>query len=280
MQIFMVGGAVRDELLGQKSKDLDYTVVVSPEECFNGHSWETYDPFRVMVNKLKSDGYKIFLETPEYFTVRAQTPDKRETADFVLARKEDKYTDGRRPDKVEVGTLLDDLGRRDFGMNAIAKAADGSLIDPFNGREDITQRIIRAVGDPVERLTEDALRAVRAFRFAVTKGFLIQRDLSKAMESDEVLNAIETKISDERIQQELSKAFRFDTGLAGSVLFYGYPDLAEACFAGSVSLDATMKTKGFNKPKPDNKRKNLPEARNGCTCSCHTSGGMHISKCC
>jgi tRNA nucleotidyltransferase (CCA-adding enzyme) len=257
MKFFEVGGCVRDEILGVASKDIDYSVVLTDQErdmLFERNQ----DPFEFVANTLVDRGFKIFVETPEHLTVRAQFPkggghwiDGRSTngltADFVLARKEGAYSDGRRPDKVEPGTLEDDLARRDFTMNAIAKAADGSLIDPFNGRRDIERRLIRAVGDPMERLTEDALRAVRAIRFAQTKGFAIEKSLADAMESDEVLDLVVNKISDERIEQEVSKMFRHNTLSAGHILFGHYMLLTEAIFAGRVSLDSTMKTKGRGK---------------------------------
>ena len=249
MELFEVGGCVRDDLLGVKSKDIDFTVVLSPEEV------GIDNPFVVMRNELKRRGFKIFLETKEYLTIRAQFPrpmglavirhDRAGmTADFVLARKESDYIDGRRPSKVEVGTLMDDLARRDFTMNAIAKDSEGNLIDPFNGAADIEKRMIRAVGDPKERLREDALRAVRALRFAVTKGFTIEGELMKVLMWDtEIMDSIAEKISDERIQVELSKMFRFNTLKSLEVLNH-YKGLTEAMFSGSVSLDATMKQKG------------------------------------
>lgn len=262
MKMFEVGGCIRDEILGVRSKDIDFSVVLEdfgplgPEHIRFNHM----DPFKYMVAELENQGFKIFLETPEHFTVRAQFPKgwKQQsledavngnaglTADFVLARKEGTYSDGRRPDSVEVGTLEDDLARRDFTMNAIAKGTDGSLIDPFNGVEDIEARVIKAVGDPFERLSEDALRAVRALRFSVTKGFWIKEDLGFAMQSRKVLYQIANRISDERIQTELSKMFRFDT-LASLNRLAEFPALTRAMFSGSVSLDATMKTKGRGK---------------------------------
>lgn len=241
MKTYLVGGAVRDEIMGVRSNDLDYSVVFE-----DGDLDGVQDPFVFMTEWFENLGYKIFVKTPEHFTIRAQTPDRKETADFVLARKEGPYSDGRRPDFVEVGTLIDDLSRRDFSFNAIAKDADGSLIDPFNGVKDIEQRIIRAVGDPFERLNEDALRAVRALRFKITKGFSIESDLMWAMQSSAVLDAIENKISDERIKDELSKMFRSDT-VASLLVLNQYPALTRAMFSGSVSLDATMKTKGRNR---------------------------------
>lgn len=274
MKMYEVGGCVRDEILGLRSKDIDFSVVLEGNEGpFLGA-----DPFRKMEYELEKMGFKIFLSTPEYFTVRAQFPktdsvvtmefasqqtDPEDatiwtpvsprtmdissyqgmTADFVLARKEGEYIDGRRPDRVEIGTLEDDLARRDFTMNAIAKDENGYYTDPYNGRQDIRDGIIRAVGDPMDRFTEDALRAVRALRFGVTKQMQIDDDVQKAMQSAQVLVALRDNISDERIQQELSKMFRFDT--VNSLRALGmFPQLTNAIFSGTVSLDATMKTKG------------------------------------
>jgi tRNA nucleotidyltransferase/poly(A) polymerase len=256
MKMYMVGGAVRDEILGVPSKDIDFVVVLNTN-IVN----EFEDPFVTMVASLTEMGFKIFLSTPEYLTVRAQFPSgdgdfntfltggpvktgsKRLTADFVLARKEGEYTDGRRPDKVVPGTLMDDLRRRDFTMNAIAKNESGEFIDPFNGRLAIANRTIAAVDDPVERLEEDALRAVRAIRFAVTKGFQIEKNLRHALEFKPVLDSLRENISDERIKDELSKMFRFDTARSLRVLEM-FPLLREAIFTGKVSLDATLKQRG------------------------------------
>lgn len=258
MQMYMVGGAVRDEILGVPSKDIDFTVVLDTTDPF---FQITTDPFKVMRRHLLDMGFEIFLETPEYLTIRARFPDGKYltndmpdgstrlatrpglTADFVLARKESDYTDGRRPDVVEPGTLKDDLKRRDFTMNAIAKDSFGNYIDPFGGINDIERKIIRAVGNPHDRLEEDALRAIRALRFSVTKGFRIEHTLAYAMQSAPVRQAIRVQISDERIQQELSKMFRFNT-LESLYALDNFPYLTEAMFAGKVSLDATLKTKG------------------------------------
>jgi tRNA nucleotidyltransferase/poly(A) polymerase len=255
MEMYTVGGCVRDEILGVKSKDIDYSVVLSPDDFPKvGNVVEMPTAFDVMRNKLIQMGFKIFLETPEYFTIRAQFPKEKTgiagviensglTADFVLARKESGYTDGRRPDSVQIGTLRDDLKRRDFTMNAIAKDAEGNLIDPFGGVKDINDGIISAVGSAQDRLEEDALRAVRALRFSVTKGFIIDPDLRFAMNTATVLTSIKHKISDERIKDELSKMFRFDTRKSLDALAT-FPALTTAMFSGSVSLDATMKIKG------------------------------------
>lgn len=256
MKMFEVGGCVRDEIMGVNSKDIDFSVVLEDSDFFApGISVISQHPFKVMVDRLEQMGFKIFLLTPEHLTVRAQFPrapatikSKRNglTADFVLARKESGYTDGRRPDSVEVGTLEDDLNRRDFTMNAVAKDAHGNLIDLHNGVQDINDKVIRAVGSAQERLEEDALRAVRALRFSVTKDMRIDPELKFSMETAAVLNSIEHKISDERIMDELSKMFRFDT-VASLLALQKFPALTRAMFTGKVSLDATMKQKGRGK---------------------------------
>ncbi len=102
VKIYLVGGSIRDQLLGLKSKDLDYAVEAG-----------SYEEMR---DYIKENG-KIFLETPEYLTIRAHLKNG-EPADFVLCRKDGEYSDGRRPDKVTPGTLYDDLARRDFTVNA------------------------------------------------------------------------------------------------------------------------------------------------------------------
>lgn len=257
--MYLVGGYVRDEILGVKSKDIDYSVVLDdgdfvPRRTRSGKLFQD-EPFDVMVNLLEEKGFRIFLKTREHLTVRAQFPRYNGhpavirygpaglTADFVLARKEGKYSDGRRPDSVQAGTLMDDLARRDFTMNAIAKDEEGNYIDPFNGRQDIEDGVIRAVGDPFDRLYEDALRAVRAVRFAVTTGFHIAPDLEAALDDREICNQVQWKISDERIQAELSKMFRYNT-ISSLYELSKRNRLTTAMFSGKVSLDATMKTKG------------------------------------
>lgn len=205
METYLVGGAVRDEIMGLRSKDLDYSVVLS-ESDMAGRD----DPFSVMRELLVAGGYKIYTESPQFFTIRAKAPNG-DDADFVLARKEGEYSDGRRPDRVEIGTLLDDLGRRDFSCNAIAKDSNGNLIDPFDGQKDIANRKIKAVGNPFERIVEeDALRGLRAIRFAVTKNFWIAGSVQEVLTEASFHRALES-VSTERIQQELDKAFKVST---------------------------------------------------------------------
>lgn len=240
MEMYLVGGCIRDELLGLKSKDVDFTVVLDPAEMQVGAGG--MDPFRLMALNLKAMGFEIFLETPEYFTIRARFPKTGTfgsihvspalhgiTADFVLARKEGSYSDGRRPDTVQVGTLQDDLARRDFTMNAIAKDAQGNLIDPFGGRQDIANGRIVCVRDPHDRIIkEDALRGVRALRFSVTKKFVIAPSIEDVLRSLEFRVALRNTAI-ERVQDELNKMFQCDTLMTlelinkfnlGAVLFF------------------------------------------------------------
>lgn len=249
LELFEVGGCVRDEILGLRSKDIDFTAVLTVPQGVEGQG---FDPYNSMVNRLELMGIKIIRDKDgepigrEFLTARGISPRDGDlypgrALDFVLARKERDYGDGRRPNFVEPGTLMDDLERRDFTMNAIAKDRDGNFVDPFNGRADIDARLIRAVGDPKERLTEDALRAVRAIRFALTKGFSIEGELDKVLRWDnDVLDAVAFKISDERIREELNRMFAFDT-LKTLLILQKYPALTGAMFSGRLSLEATMK---------------------------------------
>jgi tRNA nucleotidyltransferase (CCA-adding enzyme) len=257
MEIFLVGGAVRDEIMGKQPKDFDFTVVL-PVGSYR-------DPFEFMVEELEKKGFKIFQKNPEHLTVRAQFPvasggfldgltnipggtikpgKKRLTADFVLARKEGTYTDGRRPDSVSPGTLMDDLARRDFTMNAIAKDSEGNFFDPFNGREDIANGLIRAVGDPKAKMMEDALRVMRALRFNIQLGFGIHPETEDTLYDREVLRALRDNIKDERIMDELNKMFKANSLESLHQLSYYYA-LGNVIFSGKVNLEATMKQKGF-----------------------------------
>lgn len=261
MRIYLVGGAVRDKLMGRKPNDFDFTVVL--EEDFV--PWQ--DPFDTMVAHLEREGFKIFLKNPEHLTVRAQFPvgsggfldgvtnipggainpgKKRLTADFVLARKEGSYSDGRRPDSVEPGTLGDDLARRDFSMNAIAEDESGTIIDPFDGVGAISLGLIEAVGDAKQRMLEDALRALRALRFSVTLGFQMSNEVRDAMRDDDVLHALNLNVSDERKMDELNKMFKVDP-VRSIIALNLHPGIMAATFSDKVNLSATLKQKGFNR---------------------------------
>lgn len=230
--MYEVGGCVRDELLGLKTKDIDFAV-------------EAPD-YATMAAFLRANGYSIYLETPEHFTIRGKFPKDhprypRVDADFVLCRKDGRYSDGRRPDSVEPGTLMDDLRRRDFTVNAMARDEHGCILDPHGGQEDLAARILRCVGEPEERMREDALRALRAIRFAVTKGFDWNAGLDRVMASD-WLPGLLASVSVERRREELLRCFQHDTRLTLDFLCHHVsPEFLDACLDGGMWLIPTLR---------------------------------------
>ena len=165
MKIFEVGGCVRDEILGVKSKDIDFTVVLDDTDQTVDEGWDQ------MVSFLKEEGFQIFLETKDCFTVRAKFPvghvNEGLVADFVMARKEVGYVLGTRKPILELGTLYDDLIRRDFTVNALAKDMDGNIIDHFDGVEHLKKGLLVTPLNPMKTMMDDPLRILRALRFSL-----------------------------------------------------------------------------------------------------------------
>lgn len=251
IKLYEVGGAVRDKIMGLPSKDIDFVAEVNFRHAlfFQPHSAASdnslcYDHLRA---QLEHFGFTIYTEAPEFGTIRAHFPrdDSRYgklVADFVLARKDGPSSDGRRPDYVLPGTLYDDLSRRDFTCNALAiDPVTGNLIDPFNGLDDIRNRTLRFVGDPMMRLREDGLRALRAIRFSVTKEMSFSRDALLALRDPETATLL-SGVSVERRREELERAFAHDSLTTMRILMwemsYGF---VRACFEGKLRLSATMK---------------------------------------
>lgn len=214
---YIVGGWVRDKIMNPDSnpKDLDLCMVV--------------DSFKKMEKAIIDAGGEIFLSTPKYKTIRCKIPELG-AVDFAMARKDGKYSDGRRPDSTDVAdNIVDDLQRRDFRINAIAiDISNGEIIDPFGGTLDIEARTIDAVGDPRVRFEEDALRMIRAIRFAVTKGFDISFRTSECLKDSYFINKL-FNISEERIREELHKCFHYDT-LATLSFLQEYRDISKYIF--------------------------------------------------
>lgn len=210
-KLYEVGGAVRDSLLGLKSKDIDYTVVVSSDDP----SVDAVIAFNWFHAEIVRDGYEVFLCTPDVFTIRAKFPKTHAhaglVADFVLARKESGFVEGtRRPLNIELGTLLDDLRRRDFTVNAIARDLDGTLIDPFGGMYDLHNKTLCCPIDAETSFNDDPLRVLRALRFSLTKNMKLSTDIYKGIQLLDPKRFVET-VSIERIREELDKMFRFST---------------------------------------------------------------------
>lgn len=196
---YVVGGAVRSLLLGEKPKDYDICTNALPdtiEKLFENTipTGKKYGTITIVLLNEDNSAYEFY----EVTTFRYDSP----------------LTDGRRPDYVRFGeTLLDDVDRRDFTINSIAYNPSTGLIDYKNGMKDIQDKIIRCVGDPTTRFKEDGLRILRAIRFAVRYKFLIHPDTLNAMieltvknKSINVLNSI----SKERIHDEITNILSYD----------------------------------------------------------------------
>jgi tRNA nucleotidyltransferase/poly(A) polymerase len=214
--IFKVGGCVRDKFLGVHSKDIDFTFVLDELD-------QTVEQgFQIMTEWMTERGFEIFLSTPDCFTIRARFPKDHQftgmVADFVMARKEVGYVEGTRRPILELGTLHDDLLRRDFTVNAIAESVDGEIIDPFGGVADLKLGILRTPLPAEQTMMEDPLRILRALRFKITKGFSIHDDIWLAMAQPEILEKLKTTVSAERIRDEVFKMMKQDTPLTIKVL--------------------------------------------------------------
>jgi len=234
MRFYEVGGCVRDSYLGKTSKDVDFAVEAPS--------------FAEMEKELAGRGFKIFESREDFLTIRAQVPAsepallaRTKVADFVMCRKDSATGDGRRPDFVEPGTIRDDLRRRDFTMNAIAKdVLTGEVLDPHGGRDDISLKYLRFVGDPYQRIREDGLRVLRGLRFMITKGFEPEMETKDALMSTEARDML-WKVSVERVREELEKMFAHNS-IEAMQLLVEYRHLCGAMFRDGLRLMPTLKT--------------------------------------
>jgi tRNA nucleotidyltransferase/poly(A) polymerase len=209
MKIYEVGGCVRDELMGVKTNDIDFTFVLDNLD-------RTVDEgFQIMTDWLSHKEFTIFLSTPECFTIRAKFPKDHLhsglVADFVLARKEVGYVEGTRKPILELGSLEDDLVRRDFTLNALAKDENGNIIDLFDGIEHLKKGLLVTPLDPMKTMFDDPLRILRALRFSVTKGFEVSTDIMESMRQPDILDKLKSTVSQERIREEITKMMMCDT---------------------------------------------------------------------
>jgi poly(A) polymerase len=211
-KFYEVGGCVRDELLGLKSKDIDYVAV--PEEGLLEEITYANTMFSILETYLTGEGFEIFLVTPECFTIRAKFPKDHKhqgVADFVMARKEVGYIPNTRQPMIVPGTLRDDLIRRDFTLNALAKDEDGNIIDMFDGMWALDNKLLITPQDAITTMSDDPLRLLRAFRFSITKGFDISPRIWETCHVDEIVNKLEQVVSQERIRDEVFKMMKHDT---------------------------------------------------------------------
>lgn len=220
-QCHLVGGAVRDILMGRPHTDYDIATNALPQQV------------TALFRKVIPTGIKHGTVTVLF---------KGTTFEVTTFRTESTYSDGRRPDNVTFApSILDDLARRDFTINALAyDLQTNKMIDPHFGKRDLADRIIRAIGDPAERFREDGLRPLRACRFAAQLSFTVEAKTREA-----IPGALETlsRVSAERVRDELLKTLEApvpsvgillmqETGILGAVL----PELLEGVGVTQGSL--------------------------------------------
>lgn len=185
-EVYLVGGFVRDLVMHKPCHDYDLTTSAYPD---------------TMIQLFQNHGYSLILTGKQHGTIIVQIDNK--TIEITTYRKESNYKNHRSPSTVEfTNSIYEDLKRRDFTINAMAYHPIHGIIDPFQGQTDIKHQIIKAVGDPFLRLQEDALRILRAIRFACCLSFHIETQTTQAIIQHAHLL---THISKERIQQEFYK---------------------------------------------------------------------------
>lgn len=193
---YLVGGAVRDILSGKTPKDFDFTTDAKPEEI------------KEIFDKCIETGVDFGTITVEY---------NGEYYEITTFRLEHRYSDGRRPDMVFYSdSLLSDLSRRDFTMNAIALDKDLGVYDYFNGMEDLKNRLLRTIGRAKVRFQEDRLRKLRGVRIACENNYLIHEDIIKSIKKNPGLEGV----SSERIKTELDRILLCEGAKRGVELLY------------------------------------------------------------
>ena len=213
-EAYAVGGCVRDALLGLTPDDWDITTSAEPEEVKALFS-------RTIDTAIKHGTVTVRLNGKSF--------------EVTTYRIDGKYEDGRHPEEVTfTKSLEEDLKRRDFTINAMAVNDRTGIVDLFGGQEDLKTGIIRCVGDPMERFSEDALRMMRAVRFAAKLDFSIEEETKKSIS---ILKDNLRKVSAERIQVELTKLITsnhpemmrtlYETGLTS--VFFPEWDVAMVC---------------------------------------------------
>jgi tRNA nucleotidyltransferase/poly(A) polymerase len=190
-EAYLVGGCVRDIILGRQPKDYDIATSATPSiiQTLFERTVPIGETFGVVLVRLESGGYEV-----------------------TTFRTDGSYNDGRRPTNVVYSSALEDVRRRDFTINALLMDAEsGEIIDHVGGRDDIQNKVIRAVGNQYDRFKDDRLRILRAIRFASQFGFEIENDTFQAI--CDVSNEYGLKgVSAERITEELAKIWRAEPG--------------------------------------------------------------------
>jgi putative nucleotidyltransferase with HDIG domain len=223
--LYLVGGPVRDLKLGRQTKDWDFTTDATPEQVLDMFPQGFYaNTFGTVVISRKS--LILPTNTPRISNKKSDYSEEAflemtgDVFDITTMRKESGYQDSRHPTQLEWTTdILEDLGRRDFTINAMAIDVTtgqlGEIIDPFQGKADLNNHLIKAVGDPIIRFKEDALRLMRAIRFATQLHFTIEENTLNAIQQNAQLIK---NISWERIRDELFKILSAEDPYRGIIL--------------------------------------------------------------
>ena len=212
-EAYAVGGCVRDSILGKSPNDWDICTSALPEEVE-----KVFYNERIIESGIKHGTVTLILEHIPF--------------EITTFRTENGYSDSRRPDSVNfVKSITEDLGRRDFTVNAMAYNISLGLVDKFGGCEDLKNKCIRCVGNPDERFSEDALRIMRAIRFAAVLGFELDKKTAKAVRDKKSLLK---NIATERINVEFTKALLSDK----PQLLYEYKEVISEFLECAANLDA------------------------------------------
>lgn len=197
-EAYVVGGCVRDSIMGRKPHDWDICTSAKPEQVI-----EIFNHYKVIPTGLKHGTVTIMKNDKPY--------------EITTYRVDGEYDDARHPKDITFTTSLEeDLSRRDFTMNALAYNNNNDLVDLFGGVNDIKNGIVRCVGNPRERFSEDALRIMRALRFATRFGFKIEENTFAAMKEKKSLLS---KISAERINSELTQIIMCEAEDVARILY-------------------------------------------------------------
>lgn len=217
---YVVGGCVRDSLQGKKPHDWDICTSALPQQVK-----EVFRGCKIVETGIAHGTVTLFLEGQPF--------------EITTFRTEGNYTDGRRPDSVSFSpNIEDDLSRRDFTINAMAYNPNRGLVDLFGGRQDLQKKVLRCVGNPHERLREDALRILRGVRFCAGLGLKMDAESKQALQ--DCVAGLE-HISVERIFEELTKL------LCGEFVVQA---LLEYDFVLFQILPQLQATKGFEQHNP------------------------------
>lgn len=224
-EAWLVGGCVRDALLGRPVGDYDLTTSATPEEMRRA-----FQKFRVLETGIKHGTLTVLVDGLPI--------------EVTTYRVESGYSDHRRPDRVSyTRDLARDLRRRDFTVNALAWRPDAGVRDLFGGLADLRRRLLRCIGDPRQRFSEDGLRILRALRFAAVLEFRIEEETARALHRDVELLA---PIARERCWQELRKLL---TGPQAAEVLAEFPEAVHAVVPQADLGDARLT--GFSRLPPD-----------------------------